>query len=168
MERLAQDEGGDLIYTFTQAWSDGTRGIQLSPLELLEKLAALIPPPRVHQVRYGGCLAAHSNLRRVITPTPRQQGIETAAGPSSVASCALSSWRLTHRPSRRPLGVTRVARRRGRRACGSRWLSVTVDATIRPWSSIFATKPDVAYRAIPEDERPARGGRTCRAGGGAR
>jgi hypothetical protein len=45
LERLAQDEGGDLLYTFTRAWSDGTRGIQLSPLELLEKLSALVPPP---------------------------------------------------------------------------------------------------------------------------
>jgi Putative transposase len=83
LERLAQDEGGDLIYTLTRAWSDGTRGIPLSPLELLEKLAALIPPPRVHQVRYGGCLAAHSTLRGAITPTPRQQGIETVARPVS-------------------------------------------------------------------------------------
>jgi hypothetical protein len=36
---------------------DGTTGIKLSPLELLEKLAALVPLPRVHLVRYGGCLA---------------------------------------------------------------------------------------------------------------
>ena len=81
LERLAQDEGGDLLYTFTQVWSDGTRGIKLSPLELLEKLAALVPPPRVHQVRYAGGLAAHRNLRGAITPTPRQQGIETETRP---------------------------------------------------------------------------------------
>jgi hypothetical protein len=53
--RLGQDASGDLIYTFTRPWSDGTTGIKLSPLELLEKLAALVPPSRVHQVRYGGC-----------------------------------------------------------------------------------------------------------------
>lgn len=83
LERLEQEEGGDLVYTFTRAGSDGTRGIKLSPLELLEKLAALVPPPRVHQVRYGGCLAAHSKLRRAITPTPRQQGVEPPASPVS-------------------------------------------------------------------------------------
>jgi hypothetical protein len=83
LERLGQDEGGDLLYTFTRVWSDGTMGIKLSPLELLEKLAALVPPPRVHQVRYTGCLAAHSKLRRSITPTPRQQGIEASASPVS-------------------------------------------------------------------------------------
>jgi len=54
LERLAQDAHGDLVYTFTHPWSNGTTGIRLSPLELLEKLAALVPLPRVHLVRYGG------------------------------------------------------------------------------------------------------------------
>ena len=34
LKRLAQDEDGDLLYTFTRAWSDGTTGIKLSVLEL--------------------------------------------------------------------------------------------------------------------------------------
>src|SRR5439155_7286802 len=74
LERLAQDANGDLVYTFTHPWSNGTTGIRLSPLELLEKLAALVPLPRVHLVRYAGCLAPHSALREAIRPTPRQQG----------------------------------------------------------------------------------------------
>src|SRR5207302_10396548 len=69
LERLAEDTNGDLVYTFTTPWSDGTTGITLSPVELLEKLAALVPLPRVHMVRYGGCLAPHSSLRGAITPT---------------------------------------------------------------------------------------------------
>jgi len=76
LERLEADTKGDLLYTFTRPWSDGTTGIKLSPLELLEKLAALVPLPRLHLVRYGGCLAPHSQLRRLITPTPRQRGVE--------------------------------------------------------------------------------------------
>ncbi len=32
LERLAQDTNGDLVYTFTHPWSDGTMGIRLSPL----------------------------------------------------------------------------------------------------------------------------------------
>src|SRR5262245_24985931 len=77
LERLTQDAHGDLVYTFTHPWSDGTPGIRLSPLELLEKLAALVPLPRMHLVRYGGCLAPHSHLRGAIVPTPRQQGVAT-------------------------------------------------------------------------------------------
>jgi hypothetical protein len=79
LERLEKDAHGDLVYTFSKPWSDGTTGIKLSPLELLEKLAALVPLPRVHLVRYGGCLAPHSKLRATIIPTPRQQSIEASA-----------------------------------------------------------------------------------------
>src|SRR5262249_15652313 len=53
-----------------------------SPLELLEKLAALVPLPRVHLVRYGGCLAPHSHLRGAIRPTPRQQGLDGEEAPT--------------------------------------------------------------------------------------
>jgi len=76
LERLQEDANGDLVYTFTHPWSDGTTGITLSPLELLEKLAALVPLPHVHLVRYSGCLAPHSHLRGSVIPTPRQQGLD--------------------------------------------------------------------------------------------
>jgi hypothetical protein len=79
LERLTQDANGDLVSTFTHPWSDGTTGIRLSPMELLEKLAALVPLPRVHLVRYGGCLAPHSHLHGAIVPTPRQQGLDEEA-----------------------------------------------------------------------------------------
>src|SRR3989442_12300926 len=78
LERLQEDANGDLVYTFTHPWSDGTTGIRLSPLELLEKLAALVPLPHVHLVRYGGCLAPHSHLRGANRPTLRQQGLDRA------------------------------------------------------------------------------------------
>ena len=76
LECLEEDASGDLVYTLTKPWSDGTTGITLSPLELFEKLPALVPLPRVHLVRYSGCLAPHSQLRAAIIPTPRQQGVE--------------------------------------------------------------------------------------------
>jgi hypothetical protein len=83
-ERLQQDATGDLVYIFTHPWSDGTTGIRLAPLELLEKLAALVPLPHVHLVRYGGRLAPHSHLRGAILPTPRQPGLdEPEACPTS-------------------------------------------------------------------------------------
>jgi hypothetical protein len=76
LERLAQVANGDLVYTFTHPLSDGTTGMRLSPVELLEKLAALVPLPRMHLVRYGGYLAPHGHLRGAIIPTPRQQGVD--------------------------------------------------------------------------------------------
>src|SRR5262245_31973428 len=68
LERLQADAHGDLGYTFTHPWSDGTTGIRLSPLELLEKLAALIPFQPVPLVRYGGRLAPHSPLHGKVGP----------------------------------------------------------------------------------------------------
>ena len=50
--------------------------VDLLPDGKAEKLAALVPLPRVHLVRYGRCLAPHSHLRGTIIPTPRQQGAE--------------------------------------------------------------------------------------------
>src|SRR4029453_15821646 len=67
---------GKCALSLPNPWSDGTTGIRLAPLELLEKLAPLVPPPHVHLVRYGGCLAPHSHLRGSVIPTPRQQGLE--------------------------------------------------------------------------------------------
>ena len=79
LERLAQDAHGAFLSTFPHPWSDGTTGLRLSPLELLDKLAALVPLPRVHLGRYGGCLALHSPLRGAIIPTPRQPGVDAEA-----------------------------------------------------------------------------------------
>jgi hypothetical protein len=89
LERLQEAANGDLVYTFTHPWSDGTTGITLSPLALLEKLAALVPLPYVHLVRYGGCLAPHSHLRGAILPTPRQQGLD---GPEACPTSPHWSW----------------------------------------------------------------------------
>jgi hypothetical protein len=89
LERLAEDAHGDLVYTFTKPWSDGTTGMTLSPLELLEKLAAIVPLPRVHLVRYAGCLAPHSKLREAIIPTPRQQGVD---GEEAKTGTSYWSW----------------------------------------------------------------------------
>jgi hypothetical protein len=84
LERLETDANGHLLSTFSRPWSDGTTGITLSPLELLEKLAALVPLPRMHLVRYGGCLAPHSQLRGSITRPPRQQGVDAPEASSAV------------------------------------------------------------------------------------
>src|SRR6516164_8156872 len=89
LERLQEDANGDLVYTFTHPWSDGTTGMTLSPLELLEKLAALVPLPHVHLGRYGGCLAPHSHLRRAIIPTPQQQGLDA---PEACPTSPRWSW----------------------------------------------------------------------------
>jgi hypothetical protein len=51
-------------------WSDGTTHLLLSYSEFIEKLVALIPPPRTHLVRWSGCFAPNSSYRKEITLQP--------------------------------------------------------------------------------------------------
>ncbi len=41
-----------LSFALKTPWSDGTSHLLLAPMELLEKRAALVPPPRFHLLRY--------------------------------------------------------------------------------------------------------------------
>jgi hypothetical protein len=68
LERLQEDAHGDLVYTFTKPWSDGTTGIKLSPLELLEKLAALVPLP---VCTWCGMAAVWRHTATCAVPSPR-------------------------------------------------------------------------------------------------
>jgi hypothetical protein len=51
----------------------------VTPLELLDRLAALVPPPRVHRHRYYGVLAPNAPLRQAAT------AMGTAPGPPAAA-----------------------------------------------------------------------------------
>lgn len=63
-ERLTQaDDGEHLIYAFDKPRPGGSWQLTLTPLELLERLARLIPPPRRHLHRYHGVFAPHAALR---------------------------------------------------------------------------------------------------------
>jgi hypothetical protein len=51
LERLEQITDDQLVYRFPKPQPDGRTELRLTPLELLERLAALIPPPRLHRHR---------------------------------------------------------------------------------------------------------------------
>jgi len=69
-ERLKRISDDRLALRLKTPWSDGTSFIVLSPLELIEKLAALVPPPRVNLVRYHGVFAPRAKDRARIVPGP--------------------------------------------------------------------------------------------------
>ena len=48
--------------TLKRPLSDGTVAVDMDPLSLLCRLAASVPPPRFHTVRYAGVLAPASKL----------------------------------------------------------------------------------------------------------
>jgi hypothetical protein len=67
-ERLSTNDKGEVIYKFKKPWDDGTTAIRMTPLELMEKLAALVPRPRVHLTRFHGVLGPHYKYRKQIVP----------------------------------------------------------------------------------------------------
>jgi hypothetical protein len=62
-------KGGDDIYRYRMKRTvAGKDELVLTGVELIEKLAVLIPPPRIHAVRFHGVLAPNSKLRPQVIP----------------------------------------------------------------------------------------------------
>jgi hypothetical protein len=74
VERLALTSSGQVRYTLKTPYRDGTTHIVLEPLDLMARLAALVPPPRMHLTRFHGVFAPHSKLRAAVTPAHRGVG----------------------------------------------------------------------------------------------
>lgn len=66
--RLFTSANGDVIHKLRKPWDDGTVAVRLTPLELMERLAALVPRPRVHLTRFHGVLGPHYKYRNQIVP----------------------------------------------------------------------------------------------------
>ena len=67
-ERLSRRADGTLLYRLKHRWRDGTTHVVFTPQELLEKLAALVPPPRFHMARYHGILGPCASERDRVVP----------------------------------------------------------------------------------------------------
>jgi hypothetical protein len=75
-ERLSELPDGRIVYDLRHPWSDGTTRVVFEPQSFLEKLAALIPPPRAHLLTYHGVLAPAAATSR--TPRARVVPARTA------------------------------------------------------------------------------------------
>ena len=81
-DRLHILPDGSVTLDFKKPWSDGTSSVELAPLALIARLAALVPPSRRHTVRYFGVLASHATLRSQIVP-PATLGCTALVGPGT-------------------------------------------------------------------------------------
>ena len=72
-ERLSVNEKGQVLYKLKRTWADGRTHVVFSPFELLEKLSALVPLPRLHLTRYSGVLAPNSRYRSEVIPNCHPQ-----------------------------------------------------------------------------------------------
>ena len=71
------------MYELKHRWRDGSAHVVFEPMELLEKLAALVPAPRFNLIRYHGVLAPAARWRRLIVPS--DPTTETAGDPAHPA-----------------------------------------------------------------------------------
>ncbi len=69
-ERLSELPDGRLRLELKTPWSDGTTAIVLTPMDLIARLCALVPPPRMHLTRFHGVLAPAASLRSEVVPRP--------------------------------------------------------------------------------------------------
>jgi len=67
-ERLEVLPDGRVKYSLRHAWRDGTTAVVMDPLDFVGRLAALVPAPGRHEVRYHGTLAPNAGWRKLIVP----------------------------------------------------------------------------------------------------
>jgi hypothetical protein len=83
--RLAELPDGRIGYALKRRYRDGTTAVVMTNAVLMERLCALVPPPRKHLVTYHGVLAPASGLRPKVVPRQTAAGEEEAAG--AAADC---------------------------------------------------------------------------------
>jgi hypothetical protein len=96
LERLTESSRGQVVFELSHPRADGATHLLLDPLELIEKLTLLIPPPRFHTLRFHGVLGPAAAWRSAVI-SGRPDAVEEgppAAGPRAEPSAgALGSQR---------------------------------------------------------------------------
>jgi hypothetical protein len=80
-----------ILLTMRRAWDDGTRAILFEPHELIEKLAALVPRPRINLLLYHGVFGPSARLRSRAVAAARSLCASEARDGSPAARNAAST-----------------------------------------------------------------------------
>jgi len=130
-ERLSPLPDGRLLYALKRRWRDGTTHVTFEPLDLIEKLVALIPAPRAHTVRYHGVLAPAARGRTSLIRSFRDP-VSTRAASTGTAS----------RGTVAPIAVSYLLRARSAEPSGA-------GAGVRPPPEIQPAGPTPAHNPKP-------------------
>ena len=102
--KLHPDDPAAAASTMPQApstpWRDGTTHVVMSPLVFLQRLAALVPRPRLHLIRFHGVAAPNARLRAQAVPkgpageepVEEEPVVEDAPTGGAAAAGATSRW----------------------------------------------------------------------------
>ncbi len=103
-ERVQLNAAGQVELKLKTPWRDGTTRLVMSPQEFMQRLAALVPRPRLHLIRFGvrvtslrevsgpqlrehGVLAPNAKLRALVVPQGSPDREEPATEADSAAEC---------------------------------------------------------------------------------
>ena len=93
-EQVQCHAAGQVLLKLKTPWRDGTTHVVMSPLEFMQRLAALVPRPRLHLIRFHGVLALNAQPRAQVVPQEPQAPDQAAPSAGCEANCA------HHRPVR--------------------------------------------------------------------
>ena len=142
-ERLTLNRAGDVVLQLKSPYHDGTTHVVMSPLEFMQRLAALVPRPRLHLIRFMACSHPKPGPGKGLLGAPRTQRQAASRGHSERAG----------KPQYPPSGPSRGAPSRG--ACPHELGPAAQTITRLAW---FAIKLDTTASLIPVP------GPTCPAG----
>jgi hypothetical protein len=90
-DRLAVAADGQVVLRLRHPRTDGTTHVAFAPTAFLERLAVLVPRPRVNLQLYHGVLAAHAAWRAEVVPRPASGGAAPGASAAPDATAATSA-----------------------------------------------------------------------------
>jgi hypothetical protein len=79
---------GQVVLKLKAPWHDGTTHLVMTPLEFMQRLAALVPRPRLHLIRFHGVLAPNAKLRAQVVPSEPAEPAEASQPVVCEPNCA--------------------------------------------------------------------------------
>ena len=86
-ERMQCNSAGQVLLKLKTPWCDGTTHIVMSPLEFMQRLAALVPRPRLHLIRFHGVLAPNAKLRPMVVPAGPGEAADESETTATESAC---------------------------------------------------------------------------------
>jgi len=159
LDRLSLTPDGRVRYRLHRPWPTptGRTEILLEPVAFLRRLAALLPGPYVHMVRYHGVFASRSNCRDRLPPPPLREPAPPAGTPPEPTTDPAPDAGQGNKNTSSPR--TRRSRRMSWASLLKRVLDV--DALACPRCNVplvvlaFLTDPDAVARILTHLELPS-------------
>jgi hypothetical protein len=81
-----------VVYELKHPFRDGTTHVLFEPLDFIARLAALVPRPRSHLIRFHGLFAPNARHRHLVVPAPTPAPVREGAEPGATPTRARMTW----------------------------------------------------------------------------